>query len=106
MATDAVLRFQPALADWVVHNLRQGCTAAEVVDAMRAQAMPLEAATAIVDAFVFALRTGSPLPIDSVTVQPPYRREPSRLAPGTAIRTADRLVRVAARAAQPALGCC
>ena len=103
MATDAVLRFQPALADWVVHNLRQGCTAAEVVDAMRAQAMPLEAATAIVDAFVFALRTGSPLPIDSVTVQPPYRREPSRLAPGTAIRTADRLVRVAARAAQPAL---
>lgn len=100
---DAVLRFQPALSDWVLHNLRQGCAAADVVDAMRAQAMPPDAARAIVDAFVFALRTGGPLPTDSVTVEPAFRHEPSRLPPGTTIRTTDRVVRVAARAAQPAL---
>jgi prolyl 4-hydroxylase len=100
---DAVLRFSPALSDWVVHNLRQGCTAAQVVEAMRAQDMPADAAKAIVDAFVFALRTGSPVPTDSVTVPPPYRYEASRLQPGTTIRTPDRLVRVAARAVQPAM---
>jgi prolyl 4-hydroxylase len=100
---DAVLRFSPALSDWVLHNLRQGCTPAQVVAAMHAQDMPPEAAKAIVDAFVFALRTGSPVPTDSVTVAPPYEHEASRLPPGTSIRTADRLVRVAARAAQPSL---
>jgi prolyl 4-hydroxylase len=100
---DAVLRFSPALSDWVAHNLRQGCTAAQVVEAMRAQDMPADAAKAIVDAFVFALRTGSPVPTDSVTVAPPYRYEASRLQPGTTIRTPDRLVRVAARAVQPAM---
>jgi prolyl 4-hydroxylase len=100
---DAVLRFSPALSDWVVHNLCQGCTAAQVVEAMRAQDMPADAAKAIVDAFVFALRTGSPVPTDSVTVAPPYRYEASRLQPGTTIRTPDRLVRVAARAVQPAM---
>lgn len=100
---DTVLRFAPALSEWVLHNLRQGCAPAQVMEAMRAQRMPAEAARSIVDAFVFALRTGSPVPVDSVTVAPPYRYEPSRLSQGTAIRAADRLVRVAARAAQPAM---
>ncbi len=70
---DAVLRFSPALSDWVLHNLRQGCEPASVVEAMWAQDMPPEAAKAIVDAFVFALRTGSPLPTDSVTVAAAYQ---------------------------------
>jgi len=100
---DAVLRFSPALSDWVLHNLHQGCAPANVIEAMRAQDMPPEAAKAIVDAFVFALRTGSPVPVDSVTVAPLYQYEPPRLPPGTSIRTTDRLVRVAARAAQPAM---
>lgn len=100
---DAVLRFSPALSDWVLHNLRQGCTPAQVVQAMRTQDMPPDAAKAIVDAFVFALRTAGPVPTDSVTVAPAYRHEASRLPPGASIRTADRIVRVAARAAQPAL---
>ena len=100
---DAVLRFSPALSDWVLHNLRQGCAPANVIKAMCAQDMPPEAAKAIVDAFVFALRTGSPVPVDSVTVAPLYQYEPPRLPPGTSIRTTDRLVRVAARAAQPAM---
>ncbi|MEZ2297055.1 2OG-Fe(II) oxygenase [Variovorax sp. RCC_210] len=100
---DAVLRFAPALSEWVLHNLRQGCAPAQVMEAMRAQRMPAEAARSIVDAFVFALRTGSPVPVDSVTVAPPYQYEPSRLPQGTSIRAADRLVRVAARAAQPAM---
>ncbi|MDP9605096.1 UNVERIFIED_ORG: prolyl 4-hydroxylase [Variovorax paradoxus] len=101
--TDTMLHFQPALGDWILHNLRQGCTTADVAEAMRAQAMPADAAKAIVDAFVFALRTGSPLPVDSVKVEPAFRHEAPRLAAGTAIRTSDRLVRVAARATQPAL---
>lgn len=100
---DAVLRFSPALSDWILHNLRQGCTPAQVVEAMRAQDMPADAARTIVDAFVFALRTGSPVPTDAVTVAPAYRHEPPRLPPGTFIRAADRLVRVAARASQPAM---
>jgi prolyl 4-hydroxylase len=100
---DAVLRFSPALSDWVLHNLRQGCAPASVVEAMRAQDMPPEAAKAIVDAFVFALRTGSPLPTESVTVAAAYQYEPPRIAAGTSIRTSDRVVRVAARVAQPAM---
>jgi len=43
------------------------------------------------------------VPTDSVSVAPAYEYEASRLPPGTSIRTADRLVRVAARAAQPSL---
>jgi prolyl 4-hydroxylase len=100
---DAVLRFSPALSDWVLHNLRQGCAPASVVEAMRAQDMPADAATAIVDAFVLALRTGSSPPTDSVTVPATHRYEAPRMAPGTSIRTSDRLVRVAARVAQPAM---
>ena len=77
---NAVLRFSPALSDWVLHNLRQGCTPAQVVAAMRAQDMPPDAAKAIVDAFVFALRTGSPVPTDSVTVAPAYAVPAKRCA--------------------------
>jgi len=100
---ETVLRFSPALSDWVLHNLRQGRAPAQVVQAMRAQQMPEATAKAIVDAFVMALRTGSPPPTDSVTVPGPYAYETPRLAPGTAIRTGDRVVRVAARMAQPAV---
>jgi len=100
---DEVLRFSPALGDWVLSNLRQGCSPAQVAAAMRAQHMPADAARVIVDAFVFALRTGSPVPTDSVAVAPPHLYEAPRLPQGTTIRTADRLVRVAARAVQPPL---
>jgi prolyl 4-hydroxylase len=102
-STDAVLRFSPALSDWVLHNLRQGCTPASVVEAMQAQDMPAEAAATIVDAFVRALRTGSPPPTDSVTVPAAFRYEAARIAQGTSIRTSDRVVRVAARVAQPVM---
>lgn len=46
---DEVLRFSPALGDWVLSNLRQGCSPAQVAAAMRAQHMPADAARVIVD---------------------------------------------------------
>jgi len=99
---DTVLRFPPALGEWVAHNLREGCPPASLVEAMHAKDMPADAATAIVDAFVLALRTGSAPPTDAVTVAAPYRYdETPMLRPGTSIRTADRTIRVAARMARP-----
>ena len=100
---DAVLRFPPALGEWVVHNLREGCPPANLVAAMQAKDMPADAAKAIVDAFVLALRTGSALPTDAVAVAAPYKYETPILRPGTSIHTADRTIRVAARMAQPAM---
>ena len=46
---DEVLRFSPALGDWVLSNLRQGCSPAQVAAAMRGQHMPADAARVIVD---------------------------------------------------------
>jgi len=100
---ESVLRFSPALSDWVLQNLKRGCTPAEVVRAMQAQQMPESAARTIVDAFVLALRTGCPPPVDRVEVAEPYAHEASRLAPGHVIRLADRTVRVAARMDRPAI---
>lgn len=115
-----IVRFPPALGDWVRGHLDGGVTPGELVLTLRERSIEGEAAQAIVDAFVRARRGEAPMPVDHValpestapaapaasavaTGAPPYRYETPRLRPGTSIVTHDRVVRVAARAAQPML---
>jgi prolyl 4-hydroxylase len=104
-----VVRFSPELGLWIQQHLDAGHAPADLVREMQRQRMAPEAARAIVDAFVQARARGAPVPRDSVELPSPeaaapvYRHEAPRLRPGTAIATADRIVRVAARAAQPML---
>jgi prolyl 4-hydroxylase len=105
-----IVRFAPALGDWVQQNLDSGRTPADLLVVMRQQQMAPEVARAIVAAFVQARASGTPVPHDHVEIpeaapEPaaPYRYEAPRLRPGTAIKTFDRTVRIAARAASPVL---
>jgi prolyl 4-hydroxylase len=100
-----VVRFPPALGDWVRGHLDGGVAPEELTQALRERAIEAEAAQAIVDAFVRARRGEAPMPIDQVDLSgpPPYRYGTPRFRPGTSITTNDRLVRIAARAERPML---
>jgi len=101
-----VIRFSPDLSAWILHNLNQGCPPAALIQEMQAQRMTAQAAHAIVDAFIAARRLGQPTPVDSVVIEEPvpdYVYETPIFRAGTSIQTADRLVRIAARAERPML---
>jgi len=102
-----VVRFPPALGDWVRRHLDSGVSPDELSGALRERAIAAEAAQAIVEAFVRARRGERPMPVDQVELSaapvPPYRYETPRFRPGTSIATDDRVVRVAARAERPML---
>jgi prolyl 4-hydroxylase len=108
-----VVRFSPELGSWIQQLLDAGRTPADLMQEMQRQRMAPEAARAIVEAFVNARAAGLPVPHDMVELPeqdaepeiavPAYRYETPRLQPGTSIATSDRVVRVAARAAQPLL---
>jgi len=111
-----LVRFVPALGDWIGLQLNQGQTPAALIQVMQERSMAPEAACAIVEAFVQARRAGTPLPVDSVElpeVQPfeasghaaPAYRYPalSRLPAGTTLQTHDRTVRISVRAERPVL---
>jgi prolyl 4-hydroxylase len=105
-----VVRFSPALGEWIQRHLAAGRVPADIAAEMQRQKMAPEAARAIVAAFAEARARGKPAPLDAVEMaEPPqaqvpaYRHEAPRLRPGTMIATSDRGVRVAARAAQPML---
>lgn len=87
-AAPQVVRFAPALGDWVRGHLADGHAPDALVDAMQAQGMAGDAARAIVGAFVRALRGGGAPPVDVVDLSAPL---------------ADRTVRVIARAERPVL---
>ncbi|WP_431262939.1 2OG-Fe(II) oxygenase [Roseateles chitinivorans] len=109
-----VVRFPPALGDWVRQHLDNGVAPGDLRGALQERDIAAEAAQAIVDAFVRARRGERAMPIDQVELPtepmpsalhglPPYRYETPRFRPGTSIATDDRVVRVAARAERPML---
>lgn len=125
-----VVRFPPALGDWVRQHLDNGVAPGELCSALQEREIAAEAAQAIVEAFVRARRGDRAMPVDQVELPPaptsmgsspamgtstgmsmpsaidsapPYRYETPRFRPGTSIETGDRVVRVAARAERPML---
>ena len=109
-----VVRFPPALGDWVRQHLDNGVAPGDLRGALQERDIAAEAAQAIVEAFVRARRGDRSMPIDQVELPadpmpsalhgaPPYRYETPRFRPGTSIATDDRIVRVAARAERPML---
>lgn len=107
-----IVRFPAALGDWVRQHLDGGVAPEALRLALRERAIAPEAAQAIVDGFVRARGGQAPMPVDQVELPvpddpggaaPPYRHGAPRLRSGSSIATHDRLVRVAARAAQPML---
>lgn len=102
-----VVRFPPALGDWVRQHLDNGVAPGELRGALQERSIAAEAAQAIVEAFVRARDGERPMPVDQVELSaepvPPYRYETPRFRPGTSIATDDRVVRVAARAERPML---
>jgi prolyl 4-hydroxylase len=112
-----LVRFSPALGDWIQQHLNAGQTPVALLETMQ-QKMAPEAAHAILTAFVNARLKHTPPPLDSVelpalSVAPEmtraaepvaaYRYETPHLRPGTRIETSDRVVRIAARAERPLL---
>jgi prolyl 4-hydroxylase len=115
-----VVRFPPALGDWVRQHLDNGVAPGDLRGALQERDIAAEAAQAIVEAFVRARRGERAMPVDQVELAPapvpapapialgmgeapPYRYETPRFRSGTSIATDDRLVRVAARAERPML---
>jgi len=101
-----VVRFSPDLSTWLVENLDQGRAPAALVQIMIEERMDPRVARAIVDAFIFARRTGRPLPIDSVEIEdapPDYTYERPRLPAQPRFSTGERVVPVLLRSEQPAI---
>ncbi|ANH68223.1 2OG-Fe(II) oxygenase [Mitsuaria sp. 7] len=102
-----VVRFPPALGDWVRQHLDNGVAPGDLRGALQERDIAAEAAQAIVDAFVRARRGERAMPVDQVELSPepvqPYRYETPRFRDGTSLVTDNRLVRVAARAERPML---
>jgi prolyl 4-hydroxylase len=115
-----VVRFPPALGDWVRQHLDNGVAPGDLRGALQERDIAAEAAQAIVEAFVRARRGERAMPVDQVELAPApvpapapialgmgeaplYRYETPRFRSGTSIATDDRLVRVAARAERPML---
>jgi prolyl 4-hydroxylase len=103
----AVVHFPPQLKEWLIHNIKRGAPAASLISAMTTQGFTNEIATALVGAFLSAASSGKPFPSDSIEVDQStsdeYRYEAVRFASGNVIKTGDRSVRVAMRAASPAI---
>lgn len=100
------VHFTQDLATWIAGHLDRACPPATIIEIMVAERMELRVAQAIVAAFVDARRRGEPLPVDSITLDdaaPEYVYELPRFRHGSRIVTADRTVRVTARAARPML---
>jgi len=101
-----VVHFSPDLAAWIVGHLDRASPPATIIEIMVAERMESRVAQAIVAAFVDARRRGQPLPVDAITLDdatPDYVYEAPIFRHGSRILTADRTVRVAARAARPML---
>jgi prolyl 4-hydroxylase len=99
-----LVRFQPALARWLVDGLDGGQSPAALVATMIAEQMEPTIAQAIVGHFLDARRSGRPVPVDAITVEDgpaPFVDEPPRLASGARLAAGDRTVRVVARSSAP-----
>ncbi len=101
-----VVHFSPDLGAWLVQGLDGAATPASLVETMVQQRMDRTVAVAIVEAFVSARRAGTPVPVDSVTIDEraaDYVYEAPLLPAGSRIATSDRIVGIAARAERPVL---
>jgi prolyl 4-hydroxylase len=101
-----VIHFSPDLSSWITHNLNQGCAPAALIDVMQQQQMAAEAAQAIMHAFVSARKTGRAVPVNQVVIDAfslDYLYPDPIFHRGTRIETADRTIRVLARAERPML---
>ena len=67
----SLVRFSPDLSAWLVENLNQGRTPAALVQIMVGEQMDPHVAQAIVAAFVQARAEGTPVPVDSLTIEDP-----------------------------------
>ncbi len=102
----ATIRFSPALSTWLTQSLDQEIAPGSLLQTMVANDMEPGAAQAIVNAFVMARSGGTPVPVDSVPLPEAateYVYEAPILAPGSRIRTCDRVIPVIARSERPAL---
>jgi prolyl 4-hydroxylase len=112
-----LVRFAPALGDWIADHLAQGVAPSALIETMQEREMAPAVARAIVAAFLEAQRSGLPRPVDAIEIEDDskvhiddggpassgYRTQPLRLATGHLIDAGDRQVRVALRLERPAL---
>lgn len=91
-----LVRFAPALGQWVGAQLGQGWAPGDLVDTLNERGIPHRASGAIVEAFVRARALGTPAPLDAVELA-----DAPRLPPGSVIRAGGRNIRVDARLQRP-----
>jgi prolyl 4-hydroxylase len=105
IADPQVVRFAPALGDWVAARLAEQQQPTEIVATMVEKDIPAHAAQAIVAAFVRARTSGSPLPRDRVEIgaADDFRADLPLIAAGPSIVADGRTIDVALRASRPTL---
>jgi prolyl 4-hydroxylase len=101
-----VVRFQPALADWLEQGLNAGQAPTTLIQTMIDEQMQPAVAHALVGAFVNARRTGAAVPRDTLIVEDDtnvFFREAPLIANGSRLSTSDGPVPVLARSFSPTL---
>jgi prolyl 4-hydroxylase len=97
------VKFSNPVRDWIAHNLGRGAEGRDIVRELISNGTQADFANAMVSAVAQALRHGAPMPDGKLVLE---TEAPSaagrRLHEGSAVRTADRHVRVLARMARPA----
>jgi prolyl 4-hydroxylase len=99
----AAIHFPNDLRDWIVRGLAAGHAGPVLAERLSANDMAPQFARALVEAIEHAVRTGAPLPEGSLSVptEDDYDIGMPRLSAESLIRTADREIRVLARARRP-----
>jgi prolyl 4-hydroxylase len=94
------------LRRWIMENVAGGAPRAAIIEHLVGRNFAPDVARGLVDAFVSAHAAGQALPEQSVPLNlenPPYVREPARIAAGHTIRAVDREIRVLQRLQIPIL---
>ncbi len=100
----SLVQFSPELSAWLTQALAEGKPPAALLAIMMQEGMDGRVASAIVDAFVRARRTGEAPPVDSLTLEdepPPYVYEAPLVPARARFELGGRRVQVLARVEQP-----
>jgi prolyl 4-hydroxylase len=101
---NVIVTLPQSLKAWIVGNLERGVAHEQLIGPLAEQRLDAAVARRLVEVFADARRAGRVITEDSLTLDvdaPPYRPDPPRLGPGTALEVADRTIPVLLRAQRP-----
>jgi prolyl 4-hydroxylase len=101
-----VVKINSELRAWIDHNLNRGCVPEQLIEGMIAERFEPAIARGLVETFVQARAAGASIAGDTLTLDlgtRAYGADGPRMAAGNTLRTADRIITVLLRVAQPTM---